>query len=298
MADVISGSGIAKAIEFSRNHGSELEPELLKKTISTYGLAVLRGAFNTEGLSGLFENLRKHSAEALKAVNNRNEEPHFEPQFGFQKSGMTLRLAAVDPWTEHERTAEDITQSTSLLHAIEEGPYWKAIKAIFPDGFFFSASSIRIIDSEAGSPEDRRGALFFHQEKWALRMEKVPLGCNIWLPLNPDNAVTNETAAGIQFALSDRDFWREAAFAGYEEKFPIITKLNIANRKCPDAGDTIVEADDRLFFRPKLRVGDLAIFDHHMPHASFVPEAASSVRVSCDLRLHPKGTATYWAPVR
>jgi len=41
------------------------------------------------------------------------------------------------------------------------------------------------------------------------------------------------------------------------------------------------------FFIPKMRTGDLAIFNGSIEHGTFVPDAARHWRVGCDIRIFP-----------
>lgn len=122
-----------------------------------------------------------------------------------------------------------------------------------------------------------------------------PLGQNMWILLNPDGELANEATAGMQFALGETEFWRQTELANYEETArPKLTKLNKASLSGTDAGQEIVEIDGHWVYRPKIAVGDLLVFDHHIPHASYVPAKATAPRISCDLRIFPTSDVVNW----
>ena len=74
--------------------------------------------------------------------------------------------------------------------------------------------------------------------------------------------VANEETAGIQSAVGSVAFWRRTGISGYETTVaPRLSRLNIASRTYPDVGEPMVEIDRQVFSRPKLRVGDLVIYE-------------------------------------
>lgn len=74
-----------------------------RSILDRHGVVVLRGAFSPAELGGLFNNLSECRDEALKKFID-GESPNFSPKYDFKESGMSLQLAAADPWTENRLT--------------------------------------------------------------------------------------------------------------------------------------------------------------------------------------------------
>ena len=299
MSDLVCGGYRVSNLEIDCSvEGPEQQAEHAGEIVNRHGVVVLRGAYSPLLLEELFDSLSQCRDEAMKHIRGDGS-PKFGKKYDFKENGMSLELAAADPWTDYQQAHEgngDQTRSTSLFNALQSGPGWTAIKSIIPSQFFCQVVRVRIIDFRAGTPQDRRGALFFHQEKWGIKDKGVPLGHNIWILLNPNGETANEDTAGLQFALGDRRGWLETALSDYEETSrQRLTRLNQASRSCDNADAPLIELDGHVLFRPKIDVGDVIVFDHHIPHASFVPTKASAVRISCDLRLFPMQHAVNWA---
>lgn len=275
---------------FSLQQANRIEMVTNEELVANCGVTVVRDAFSTAHISELMHNLDDFRAEALKVVDGSGE-PQFDSKLGFKKETMAAHLYALDPMTKHYEEVEgkEKVLETSLFKAISAGKGWPAIKSIIAVDFVFKGGRVRVIDHKAGSLNDRKGAVTFHQEKWALRVRNRPCGHNIWMLLSPKDHVASVSTSGIQFALGEIDFWRKDHSADYESSAqPRISRLNAMSRKTAECRDEFVEAGDYVLYRPHLRVGDIVVFDHHVLHASFVPSSATSARVSCDIRAYPK----------
>jgi hypothetical protein len=265
---------------------SKKAPAAIPSTDGLEGIHVIRGAFKREAAGELLARLDAYRSDALKVLAGEME-PAFPPQYRFNKGTLAITLSGIDPDTD-TLDAENVTQ-TSLFKALKAGGAWDEIAAIVTPDAIFQGARVRVVDPAGGRPGDRRGAVFFHQEKWVMRGYNLPVGHNVWMPLNTDGYVANKTMSGIQFALGNNAFWQDNNTEGYEERvLPRVNLLNRQARQAPEGGQEFVEVEGQMFYRPHLSLGDLVIFDHSIPHGSFVPAKAEAVRVSCELRVFPR----------
>jgi hypothetical protein len=117
-----------------------------------------------------------------------------------------------------------------------------------------------------------------HTEK-AVVPYKYPGLHNIWSPLVPDGVVTNRDVSGLQFLIGDKTFFTDISDADSNQRLYRIEARTGGATADPDG--------EGFFYRPKMRIGDVAIFSGSLPHGTFVPDAATATRVGADLRVCP-----------
>ena len=147
------------------------------------------------------------------------------------------------------------------------------LKQTLGDDIGWALARTRVVIPRTGGVT---GALTLHMERSILAYPRIH---NIWLPLLPAGVESNTDAPGLQMFVGSLDFFKSGVEADVSE---FMTGLAEASRE-----DHPVANVRGFLFRPKLTTGDLVIFSGSVPHASYIPPAATRSRVGCDVRLFP-----------
>jgi hypothetical protein len=264
---------------------------IIQETFIKYGVAVIRNAFNIDGLDGLHKNLNDYKEEALKIVYGQGEPGFDHKKLVFNRNTLAADLSALDPntkdYVQGDKNWQNRLLNTSLIIAMKTGNGWPFISAHISENIDILSGRVRAVHFNRGTVGNSGGTVFFHQEKHVI--SNWSLGYNLWMFLTPLGEIANITTPGIQFALGETEFWRDDHSTDFRETAqPKINILNSYDKKTLDSKEEFVNAGDYVLYRPHLHVGDIVVFDAHVLHASFVPDAATKARVSCEFRVHPK----------
>jgi len=272
----------------------------VRQLVDENGVVILRNVFDRADVAELLERLDEFRADVIRSMET-GEEPSFPDYCYYNNKTKSCELLGLDPgsrvFLQRQQDGGEgldypgLIRHMSLLNTIKAARSWPDIEAVIGEGAIIQGCRARVVHHEAGQPGSDKGGVALHQEKWPIRDQDVPVGHNIWMLLNSDGGVANGTLPGLQFVLGNIDFWRQDipdTEEEYAESFrKKILRLNGLCRRAADSPDETVEVDGHVIFRPKMRLGDLALFDHHIPHGSFVPGGASGVRISCEFRIFP-----------
>jgi hypothetical protein len=244
----------------------------IDQSLQEWGLAILRGALPTGSISGLLLNAIDYSQKVAAVARAGGTDFGLDPSYRFNPVSFACELTALDPQTK----GDDDFSRTSLWFALRKSIIRDAIvKSIGAQVNWTTARARAIIpDLKAGS-----GKLGLHYEETAFPYHDVH---NIWTPLVRSGIKTNVDAPGLEFFLghlggSPDPRLKAAAF---------VQKLGASAFE-----DEPACADDCFVYRPELESGDIALFRGFVPHATYVPPAATEIRVACDIRIFPRSEA-------
>jgi|GEM_PF-1844409 len=275
--------------------------ERAKESVAQNGVVIIRNAFDGADIEGLLQNMEDFRAKVKNFIET-GEDPEIPDYYLFNKNTTSCALLALDPGSrEIYRTRGEpgggglnryeLMETSHLFSAMKKSRAAAIISTVTGEDALFRGARVRVVHHEGGKPNDSKGAVALHQEKWPIRKQQVPIGHNIWMLLNSDGSIANDTLPGLQFVLGKNDFWRKDLPENdqeYENKYrKTISTLNRACRLAADSKEEMIEIEDHVIYRPKLKLGDVALFDHHILHGTFVPGEASGVRLSCEFRIFP-----------
>jgi hypothetical protein len=272
---------------------------LFKNYINGYGLVVIRNAFNKDNLLPFIESVTDYYQSLMNEV-NKGKTPQLPDYFRYKKTTMSSILMALDPDTRDEyklatettgNWSQDLESNTMFAQEIRHSTVWPMISGVVGEKPIVQGSRVRLLPNSTNVDEGAQKGVAFHQEKWPLRNQDVPLGHNLWALLNDGGSVANEDVPGIQFILGDTDFWRQPIPESediYIKKFRSkLLRLNGLCRRSSANNDELIKIEDTWVYKPKLKLGDIVFFDHHIPHGSFIPASSIKTRISCELRYFP-----------
>jgi hypothetical protein len=257
--------------------------ENMRRSLETYGLIIMRNAFDSAEIGELIENARIRSESIESAIRSGVE---LDPTFRVKKGGLAYDITAVDPNTAGGKSA-DFTETTIYAALVKTALYPILLEIVGRDGCWVGAKARNVIP---GVEKGRNGQLGLHLEKRAFPYEGIH---NIWTPLVKDGVITNSNAPGIQFFVGRLAFFQRLSPETDDEIVAFLRMLGkyVGSEK-PGPNKY------GYLYRPKLKAGDLALFSGFVPHAGCVPECAIRARVGFDVRIFPKCVAERVRPLR
>ena len=245
--------------------------ENARHSLRRHGLAIIRSGIDPIRIAGLVANARLYG-ERVESAARAGAVPTFGPSHSYSPHMLAANLAALDPDTAD--TGNDFPR-TSFCKALLTDLVKPLLQELLgPNPAWVSARVRAIIPNHDGP----NGRIRLHTENSVVPYDFPGLH-NIWSPLVPEGIVANRDVAGLQFLLGDEVFFTDI---GREEAARRLAE--IAAR----VGSGIADPESGgFFYRPRMRLGDIAIFTGCLPHGTFVPDTATAMRVGADLRVCP-----------
>ncbi len=260
------------AAQAGGDHRLPATVEHMRWSLETYGLIVMRNAFDSAEITELLENARAQSGRIESAIRSGAE---LDPKFGVKKGGLAYDIVTIDPNTAAPHS-EDFTETTLYATLVKTALFPILVEAVGRDGCWTGAKARTVIP---GIEKGRNGQLGLHIEKRAFAYEGIH---NIWTPLVAPGAVTNSDVPGVQFFIGRLDFFESLSPATEKAILKFLHELG-KDVHSPNPR----RSKDGFLYRPRLKAGDLCMFSGFVPHAGCVPESAASTRVGFDVRVFP-----------
>lgn len=238
------------------------------------GIVIIRNALHPAEIGRVSAAALEFMRDIRVRLDAGSDFSDIDKKLNFNATTFACDLVAIDPETAAEPNNLQL-ERTALFRAIMKGPLPPLLRGILTDKASWQMARLRVVFADRARIES--GALDFHQEQI---VTKFPGVYNIWTTLTPPGTVANRDTPGVQFYLGRREKLRTLRI-GSPEYEALIEHLNQA-AQAGEPGDA-----EGTFFRPQLSLGDVVLFDSYVPHASYIPPAAQSTRVSFDIRLFP-----------
>ena len=248
------------------------------RLLKDIGIVVIRRAINTKQIEGLLAAAHQYRDDMLERVTSGRGFEDLDQRMNFNQPTFAADLVALDPETSAAPSVERITE-TSMFKALSAGRLADLLERLLSIHAAWSMARIRVV-LVGGRGVDGMGALQFHQEKTVTRLTGLH---NLWTPLTDRSIFVNRDAPGPQFYVGARDQLRNLDLDETEEHASQ-QRLQGLNAHASDAD---YHDDEGFLYRPIIKLGDVIIFDRHVPHASYIPPDASAPRISFDIRLFP-----------
>lgn len=242
------------------------------------GMVVIQDALDPGALFELCKAVKRYEAAIRCRIDTGRGFEDVDANLNFHEPTYAADLVALDPATAGQENRLQIS-ATTFHRAVMQSPLRGLLERLVSIYASWSMARIRLIFPDLHGQE-RSGSLQFHQEKIVTPFAGVH---NLWVPLVDSGIVTGENAPGIQFYVGPLDELRNRGQDVVQEQRNQDLLLKLTRNAQVES-----YVDEKGFlFRPRLKLGDVAVFEASIPHGSYLPPHAREPRANIDVRLFP-----------